>query len=191
MSIYRNFRSASAAALLVLLCRAPALAGTFVYVSSAEDGDIGVYSLQRDGSLQPGARAAAAKIVMPLAVSPDRRFLYAGVRSKPFSAYTYAIDRKSGALKQVSSGPLHESFPYISTDRTGRFLFGASYGGHLLSVNPVGPDGHVGEPLQVIPTARNAHAIRIHNSHRFPFVPHLRPHPPFHFPSNPTQPQLT
>ncbi len=173
MSIYRNFRSASAAALLLLLCSAPALAGTFVYVSSAEDGDIGVYSLQPDGSLQPGARAAAAKIVMPLAVSPDRRFLYAGVRSKPFSAYTYAIDRKSGALKQVSSGPLHESFPYISTDRTGRFLFGASYGGHLVSVNPVGRDGHVGEPLQVIPTARNAHAIRIDNSNRFVFVPHL------------------
>ncbi len=173
MTVYRNFRSAGATLLLLLLCSAPALAGTFVYVSSAEDGDIGVYGLQPDGSLQPGARAAAAKIVMPLAVSPDRRFLYAGVRSKPFSAYTYAIDRKSGALQQVSSGPLHESFPYISTDRMGRFLFGASYGAHLVSVSPVGRDGRVGEPLQVIPTARNAHAIRIDNSNRFVFVPHL------------------
>ena len=170
MDIYRNL---TAAALLILLCSAPALAGTFVYVSSAEDGDIGVYSLQPDGSLQPGARAAAAKIVMPLAASPDRRFLYAGVRSKPFTAYTYAIDKKSGALKQVSTGPLHESFPYISTDRTGRFLFGASYGAHLVSVNPVGRDGHVGEPMQVIPTARNAHAIRIDNTNKYVFVPHL------------------
>ncbi len=170
MDIYRNL---TAAALLILLCSAPALAGTFVYVSSAEDGDIGVYSLQPDGSLQPGARAAAAKIVMPLAASPDRRFLYAGVRSKPFSAYTYAIDKKSGALKQVSTGPLHESFPYISTDRTGRFLFGASYGAHLVSVNPVGRDGRVREPMQVIPTARNAHAIRIDNTNKYVFVPHL------------------
>ncbi len=95
------------------------------------------------------------------------------MRSKPFTAYTYAIDKKSGALKQVSTGPLHESFPYISTDRTGRFLFGASYGAHLVSVNPVGRDGHVGEPMQVIPTARNAHAIRIDNTNKYVFVPHL------------------
>src|SRR5258708_21100788 len=101
MSIYRNFRSASAAALLLLLCSAPALAGTFVYVSSAEDGDIGVYSLQPDGSLQPGARAAAAKIVMPLAGSPDRPFLYARGPSKPFSPYPHPTDRKSAALNPV------------------------------------------------------------------------------------------
>ena len=158
---------------LSLLFSGSVLAGTFVYVTNAEDGDIGVYSLQPDGSLQPGARAAAAKVVMPLAVSPDRRFLYAGVRSKPFSVYTYSIDARSGALKQVSTGPLHESFPYISVDRTGRFLFGASYGAHLVSVNPVSADGRVGDPMQVIPTARNAHAIRIDNSNRYVFVPHL------------------
>ena len=29
---------------------------TFVYVSNNEDGDIGTYTLQADGSLQPGAR---------------------------------------------------------------------------------------------------------------------------------------
>src|SRR5690606_36043635 len=57
--------------------------------------------------------------------------------------------------------------------RSGKFLFGASYGAHLISVSPVGPDGKVGEPLQVIPTARNAHAIRIDNTNRFVFVPHL------------------
>src|SRR5258706_1470010 len=116
-----------------LLFSSSLLAGTFVYVTNAEDGDIGIYSLQPDGSLQPGARVAAAKVVMPLAVSPDRRFLYAGVRSKPFSVYTYSIDAANGALKQLSTGPLHESFPYISTDRTRRFLFCASYRAHLVS----------------------------------------------------------
>jgi 6-phosphogluconolactonase len=72
---------------------APTLAGTFVYVSNAEDGTIGMYTLQADGSLQPGARVDAAKVVMPMAVSPDKRFLVAAVRSKPYEAYTYAIDR--------------------------------------------------------------------------------------------------
>jgi 6-phosphogluconolactonase len=110
---------------------------------------------------------------MPMTVSPDKRFLVAAVRSKPFSAYTYSIDRATGALNLVATGPLAESLPYISYDRSGRFLFSASYGANLVSVNPVGADGRVGDPLQVIPTARNAHSIRVDNSNRFVFAPHL------------------
>jgi 6-phosphogluconolactonase len=156
-----------------LLSSTPALAATYVYVSNAEDGEIGMYTLQSDGSLQPGPRFKAEKPVMPMTVSPDKRFLVAAVRSKPFSAYTYSIDRGTGALSLVGTAPLAESFPYITFDRSGRFLLGASYGGHLVSVNPVGADGRVGEPMQVIPTARNAHAIRTDNTNRFVFVPHL------------------
>jgi 6-phosphogluconolactonase len=161
------------AILLSLASSTPVLAATFVYVSNAEDGDIGMYTLQADGSLQPGQRFKAAKVVMPMTVSPDKRFLIAAVRSKPYQAYTYGIDRNSGALNLVGTGPLAESFPYVALDLGGRFLLGASYGAHLVSVNPVGADGRVGEPLQVIPTARNAHAIRTDNTNRFVFVPHL------------------
>ena len=168
-----NLKAGIVAVLSSLLSSVPAPAGSFVYVSNAEDGDIGAYSMQTDGSLQPGARVAAAKTVGPMAVSPDKRFLIAGVRSKPYSAYTYSIDRASGALKLAGTGPLAESFPYISLDRSGRFLLCASYGANLVSVNPVGADGRVGEPMQVIPTARNAHAIRTDNTNRFVFVPHL------------------
>ena len=42
----------------------PALAGTFVYVSNAEDGDISVYSLQPDGALTQGGRAPAAIAIL-------------------------------------------------------------------------------------------------------------------------------
>lgn len=155
----------------LLVCHANA--STFVYVSNAEDGDIGMYTLRPDGTLQPGQRFKAASMVMPMTVSPDKRFLVAAVRSKPFSAYTYTIDRGTGALKQVGTGPLAESFPYIAFDRTGRYILSASYGGHLVSVNPVNADGTVGAPMQVIPTARNAHAIITDKSNRFVFVPHL------------------
>jgi 6-phosphogluconolactonase len=161
------------AALLSLASSTPVLAGTFVYVSNAEDGDIGMYTLQADGSLQPGQRFKAAKLVMPMAVSPDKRYLIAAVRSKPFQAYSYSIEKGSGALNLVSTGTLAESYPYIALDRSGRFLLGASYGANQVGVNPVGPDGRVGEPLQVVPTARNAHSIRTDNTNRFVFVPHL------------------
>ncbi len=172
--MHGNLKAGIVMALSSLFFSVPVCAATFVYVSNNEDGDIGVYTLQPDGSLQPGARVpAAGKVVMPMTVSRDKRFLIAAVRSKPFSAHTYSIDRATGTLKSVGTGPLHESFPYIFLDRSGRFLLGASYGAHLVSVNPVGADGRVGEPMQVIPTARNAHAIITDNTNRFVFVPHL------------------
>jgi 6-phosphogluconolactonase len=161
------------AVLLSLALSAPVLAGALVYVSNAEDGDIGMYTLQADGSLQPGQRFKATKLVMPMAVSPDKRFLIAAVRSKPYQAYTYSIDKSSGALNLVGTGTLAESYPYIALDRSGRYLLGASYGANQVGVNPVAADGRVGEPLQVIPTARNAHSIRTDNTNRFVFVPHL------------------
>ena len=164
----------AAVILSALLVGAPAFAATFVYVSNAEDGDIGVYRMLDSGELQAGARAKAANIVMPMAVSPDKRFLYAASRSKPFSVHAYTIDRGTGALTLLASSPLAESFPYISVDRTGRYLFGAGYGAALVSVNAIGADGRVAaEPLQVIPVGRNAHSIRVDESNKFAFVPTL------------------
>jgi len=149
-------------------------AATFVYVSNAEDGDIGVYRMLDSGELQAGARAKAASIVMPMVVSPDRRFLYAASRSKPYSVHAYSIDKGTGALTLLATSPLAESFPYISLDKTGRYLLGASYGGHVISVNAVGSDGRVAaEPLQVIPVGRNAHSIRVDESNKFVYVPTL------------------
>ena len=148
-------------------------AATYVYVSNAEDGDIGMYTLESDGTLTPGPRFAAGKLVMPTTVSPDKRYLFAAVRTKPYAVITYAIDKKTGTLKQLSSGPLAESFPYIHVDKTGRYLLGASYAGNLVSVNAIGKDGKASEPLQVIPTARNAHSIITDKTNRYVFVPHL------------------
>ena len=167
-------RAIIVAAIATLAGGAQALAATFVYVSNAEDGDIGAYRLLDSGELQAGPRAKAASIVMPMAVSPDKRFLYAASRSKPFSVHAYAIDRGTGALTLLGTSPLAESFPYISVDRTGRYLFGAGYGAAVISVNAIGADGRVAaEPLQVIPVGRNAHSIRVDESNKFAFVPTL------------------
>jgi 6-phosphogluconolactonase len=146
---------------------------TYVYVSNAEDGNIGMYTLQSDGTLHPGAKFEAGTPVMPMSVSPDKRFLFAAVRSKPFRVVTYSIDKQSGALKEIATGPLAESFPYIQVDKSGRYLLGASYGANLVSVNAIGKDGKVAAPHQVIPTARNAHAIVTDQTGRWVFAPHL------------------
>src|SRR6266699_4480980 len=156
------------------LASTSALAAAFVYVSNAEDGEIGAYAMQADGTLKALARTQIAKTVMPMAVSPNRRLLYAASRSKPYTVHVYSIDPGTGALKPLSTAPLAESFPYVSLDRNGRFLFGASYGGHLVSVNAVGGDGRVlPEPLQVITVGRNAHSILVDATNRFVYVANL------------------
>jgi 6-phosphogluconolactonase len=149
------------------------MSGAYVYVSNAEDGAIGIHHLEADGRLRAVTRAAAVKPVMPLAVSPDRRFLYAAIRSKPFSVWTYAIDARSGTLEKLSVAAIPDSYPYISTDRAGRFLFGASYGGDLVGVHPIEKDGRAGEAQQVIPVGRNAHCILVDRTNRYVFVPTL------------------
>ena len=180
MTAFANLAKGVALSLLIAAAGA-AHAATYVYVSNAEDGNIGMYTMESDGTLKPGDRVEAGKLVMPMNVSPDKRFLYAAVRTKPYTAITYAIDRKTGALKQVAKGPLAESLPYIYSDKTGRWLLGASYGGHLVTVNPIGKDGAVGEATQVIPTALNAHAIITDKTNRFVFVPHLGTNQIFQF----------
>jgi 6-phosphogluconolactonase len=154
---------------------AAASAKTFVYVSNAQDGNIDAYSMdQNTGTLTPIGKAEAGKLVMPMAVSPNKKFLYAVMRSEPFRVATYAINPDTGALTQQAMAPLPDSMPYVSVDATGRFLFTASYGGDKIAVNPIGENGLVeAAAIQVIPTGRNAHAIVTDRTNRFVYVPTL------------------
>jgi 6-phosphogluconolactonase len=164
-----------AAAVLCAAGGMPAFANTFVYVSNALDGNIDAYTLDRGtGALKPIGKAEAGKLVMPMAVSPNKKLLYAAVRSEPFRVITYAIDSQTGALTQKSTAPLPDSMPYVSVDATGRFLFTASYGGDKIAVSPVGESGLVeAAAIQVIATGRNAHAILADRTNRFVYVPTL------------------
>ena len=126
------------------------------------------------GSLTPIGKAEAGKLVMPMAVSPDKKHLYAVVRSEPPRVLTYAIDPTTGALTAKASARLPDSMPYVSTDRTGRYLFTASYGGDKIAVSPIGADGLVTtEAIQVLPTGRNAHSILVDRTNRFAYSANL------------------
>ena len=144
-------------------------AATFVYVSDAEDATIDAYAMDaKTGALRSIGKAEAGKLVMPMAVSPNKKFLYAVVRSQPTRVITYAIDGRTGALTQKATAPLPDSMPYVSTDRSGHFLFTASYGGDKIAVSPIGADGLVtAETIQVLPTGRNAHSILVDRTNRF------------------------
>jgi len=148
------------------------MAKTFVYVSNAQDGNIDTYNMDiSTGALTPVGKTEAAKLVMPMTLSPDKKYLYAVIRSQPTRVLTYAINPATGALTQKASAPLPDSMPYVSTDHTGRFLFTASYGGDKLAVSPIGENGLVeAEAIQVIPTGRNAHSIMPDRSNKFVYA---------------------
>ncbi len=138
---------------------------TIVYIGNAESNDIHVYRLHgARGDLElvdtvaiPGVSQAG--ISTPLAISPDKRFVFAGIRGEPKFAASFKINPEDGRLTYLASGPLADGMAYIATDRTGRFLLSASYTGHKVAVNPIAPDGSVQPPLQVVPTEPHAHAI--------------------------------
>jgi len=144
---------------------------TFVYVANADSHDIAVLALDgASGELREVERCAVGGTVMPLAASPDRRFLYASIRSEPYRVLTLAIDPASGRLNEIGSAPLAASMCWISTDGSGRFLLSASYGGSLVAVSPIGSDGVVRAAQQVVPTEANAHSIRVDPTNRFAFA---------------------
>jgi 6-phosphogluconolactonase len=144
-------------------------AATWVYVSNADSQEISVLELDRSqGTLKPVESVNVGGQVMPMAVSPDKRFLYAALRSQPFRVASFAIDGASGRLKKLGEAPLADSMANIDTDATGRWLFAASYPGHKITVNSIDPKtGSVGPIQQLLPTAPNAHAIHADAANRF------------------------
>ena len=166
---------AALAALLTIGVPSMCTAATFVYVSDAGDATIDAYVMDtKTGGLTSIGKAEAGKTVMPMAIAPDKKFLYAVVRSQPTRVLTYAIDSNTGALTQKATAPLPDSMAYVSTDRSGHFLFTASYGGDKVAVSPIGPDGLVtAEAIQVLPTGRNAHSILADRTNRFVYSTNL------------------
>ena len=151
-----------------LLAATTAMAGTFVYVSNADSQELSVLAFDRSsGRLSPVETVAVGGTVMPLALSPDKRFLYAALRSQPFRVLSFAVDPASGRLKKLGEAPLADSMANIDVDASGKWLFAASYPGHKITVNNIDGNGVVGAIQQLIPTAPNAHAIHADASNRF------------------------
>ncbi len=154
---------------------------TVVYVSNAGTKEVFVLAMDRDsGELTPIERVAVpgtdkpSPTSLPMAVSPDRRFLYAALRSEPYPVSSFAIDRTTGRLRHLGLAPLADSMAYIATDRSGRFLLGASYPGAKLAINPIDAAGRVGERMtQLLSTQPKAHCVVLDGSNRFAYCTSL------------------
>ena len=157
------------------------LPDTVVYVSNAGNPAVGVFAMNRDsGDLTmiadvpiPGTDKPSPTS-MPMAVSPNHRFLYAALRSEPYTVASFALDPASGRLTHLANAPLAASMAYIVTDRSGRFLLCASYPGSMLAINPIDAQGRVlGQPTQVIPTKPKAHCILVDSTNKYCYATSL------------------
>ena len=154
-------------------------AATYVYVGNAASNEILQYSLDpKTGELTavdkltvPGITKAGSS--MPMAVSPNKKILYAGFRGEPQVAAAFAVDGKTGKLKHLGNGPLADSMAYIVTDHTGKWLLSASYPGHKVTVNPIGADGIVQASTQSLPNLPNSHSILAGRSNTHVLSPSL------------------
>ena len=146
---------------------------TILYVSHADGREVHVMAMNPEsGDLSLLERVPVTGVAMPMAVSPDRRYLYVGLRSEPYSVSSFRIDQDTGRLSFIATTKLPDNFAYIATDRGGRFLLGASFAGNKMAVNPIGPHGWVQErPVQVFATPPNAHCVVTDPSNRFVYVP--------------------
>ena len=92
---------------------------TIVYVSNAGSKEVWVLAMNRangeldliDKTAVPG-NDTPSPTSMPLALSPDRRFLHAALRSEPFTAASFGIDPANGKLSHLGNAPLEASMAY-------------------------------------------------------------------------------
>ncbi len=154
---------------------------TTVYVSNAGSKDIYVLGMNREtGALDlidktpvPGTDKPSPAS-LPMATTPDKRYLFAQLRSEPYPVSTFIVDQHTGRLTYVDSTPLVDQMAYLNVDRTGKYLFGASYVGAKLAIYPINPLYIVEEKAtQILDTKPKAHCVVIDAGNKNVYVPVL------------------
>ncbi len=143
-----------------------------VYTASPESQQIHVWSLDHHGELSLVQVVDVAGQVQPMVVSPDKRYLYVGVRPE-FRVIAFRIAPDDGTLTEAGHAALPGSPTHISTDHSGKFLFCASYNAGTVSVTPLVE----GLPQPVVTTVEGlegCHSANISPDNRTLWVPALK-----------------
>jgi 6-phosphogluconolactonase len=159
-------------------------AATFVYISMAPEQKIRVFRLEpTDGKLTDVEAIPVDGTPGALAVDPERKFLFASLRSKSTLA-SFGIETGTGRLKLLSTAPLPEgeNAVHVSTDCTGRWLLSASYAAGKVVVHRIKDDGTIQTPaVQTVETTKTAHCAVTDPDNRWVFVPHVSPNALYQF----------
>ena len=150
----------------------------FVYIPLTEERRFLVFAMDAEsGKLTLKHNLDLPAQPWQLCISPDQRYLYQQVRDDGYSGVlTFQINPETGGVTQIAEVELESDACYVSTDRTGRFLFAAYLFPGMVTVHRIDPDGAArGPAVDRQLTALYAHYIATDNSNRFAFVPHVTP----------------
>lgn len=159
-----------------------------VFVSAFAAGEkAGIHAFRFDeskGTLTPLHRTTEIQNPFFLAISPDKRFLYAidaekfGGAEDEFVA-AFAIEGRTGQLKRLNHRSARGTAScYLDVDATGAVVVVANYSSGSVASLPVGKDGLLGEAVSFVQHAGagadparqkgpNAHSIVISPDNRF------------------------
>ena len=153
---------------------------TAIYVSNAGTRDISVLAMNwNTGELTliekkkvPGSDKSPASL--PMALAPNKRFIYAQLRGEPYPVSTFSIDYANGMLTHVGTTPLVDQLAYLNVDKSGKHLLGASYVGAKVVSYPIDAHYVVEEKaIQIIDTQPKAHCVFIDAADKYVYVPVL------------------
>jgi len=176
---------------LITLLMATAIAHAehpLVFISAFASGEkAGIHAFQFDGesgTLMPLHRTGDLQNPFFIAVSPDKRFLYAidaeqfGDKVEEFIA-AYAIEKRTGQLKRLNEQSARgTSSCYLDIDAAGKTVVVANYSSGSVAALPVNTDGSLGKSASFMQHSGsgdepvrhkgpNAHSIVISPDNRF------------------------
>ena len=172
---------AALAPLAATRARAQGTPETVVYVSNAGSREIHVFAMDRTtGALTPIEKKEVpgsdkSPSSLPMAMAPDRRALYAQLRGAPYPVSAFAIDPASGRLTLLGTTPLVDQMAYLTVDKSGKHLLGASYVGAKVATYPIDSKRVVGATAsQIVDTEPNTHCVLVDAANKNVYVPVLR-----------------
>lgn len=144
---------------------------SYAYISSPNDGLVSHYHLNDEtGEIRLLEQLEAGEKVNAMALAPDGSTLYAALRGNPPMVASFSVDAGTGKLTRRAEAPLGAGMSYLATDREGRFLFGASYGEDVVTLQPIDDESQVLETIQKYPSGMHAHSVRPDPSNRFVYA---------------------
>ncbi|HVP00670.1 MAG TPA: lactonase family protein [Bryobacteraceae bacterium] len=138
-------------AFLGLLIAAASLFGEHVYIGTSGKGIYLAEFDSKSGKLSTPEMVSDTAAPSYLTVHPDGKHLYAVNEVKDGSVTGFTMDHGSGKLSPVNTMSVQSAGPcYIAIEKTGHWAITANYSGGSVTVLPIGGNGKLGEPSEVI-----------------------------------------
>jgi len=134
--------------------------GTYTQDSKGNNRPDGIYVYRMDpktGALNLASKTGGPPNPSFLTIDPGGRYLVAVSETGQYEGQegggvsSYAIDPSRGALTLINSQPTHGAAPcYVTIDPSGKWVIVANYNGGNVTVLPLGADGKLGAPTDVV-----------------------------------------